>query len=213
MSISNVSMVDDYLTSIKDASFAVPDDMVSRARKILQNAGMELCSEFKCIVVKVRSRPPPVSHFHLDTKDVHIYLYPQSQVLPNVSDLRTAEAQEQLISASDPSLPRSRIGYGKGAFESESSCVRVPSISCFVEACLVNFVRQARKKDWTCSHDLHYMGWITYVTEYVYPRGYLDLDSLRPVFREFLLDAFIKNTSNITASFGAARDKLVASEI
>ncbi|PGH23779.1 hypothetical protein AJ80_02209 [Polytolypa hystricis UAMH7299] len=77
-----------------------------------------------CVVVAVRSRPPPISHFHLNTKDVHIYLYPQSQVLPNISDLKKAEGQ--IVSASDPSLPRSRMGYGKGAFASEFNCVRVP---------------------------------------------------------------------------------------
>lgn len=183
--------------------------MVLRAQEIIRNAGLHLCSDLKCVVVTVRSRPPPISHFHLDTKDDHIYLYPQSQVLPNISDLKKADGQ--IVSASDPSLPRSRIGYGKGAFASEFNCVRVPSATCFVEACLVNFVRQAAKKDYRCPQDLHCLGWATYMVEYVYPGGYLDLDSLRPVFREFLVDGFL--TNNSTVLFVATREKLMAAGI
>lgn len=100
------------------------------------------------------------------------------------------------------------MGYGKGAFASEFNCVRVPSATCFVGACLINFVRQARKKDYQCPQDLHYLGWATYMIEYVYPGGYLDLDSARPIFREFLVDGFLKNS---TALFVAAREKLMAS--
>lgn len=185
------------------------DDLVLRAQKILEDAGLQLCSDLECIVVTVRSRPPPTSHFHLETQDVHVYLYPQSQVLPNISDLKNA-GDGQIISASDPSLPRWQMGYGQGAFASEFNCVRVPSATCFVEASLINFVRQARKKDYQCPLDLHYLGCATYMIEYAYPGGYLDLDSLQPVFREFLVDGFLKNSM---ASFVAARERLMASEI
>lgn len=186
----------------------MPDDMVLQAQNILRNTGLDICLEPKCVVVTVRSRPPPISHFHLSTKDVHIYLYPQSQVLPNISDLKKAEGQ--IISASDPSLPSSQIGYGKGAFASEFNCVRVPSATCFTEACLINFVRQARKKDYQCPQDLHYMGWVTYMIEYVYNRDYLDLNSLQPVFQEFLL-VFVDNKG--VDMFDDARKKLIASGI
>ncbi|PGH01977.1 hypothetical protein GX51_04909 [Blastomyces parvus] len=194
-----------------DASFALPDDMLLQAQKILQNAGLPLCSDLDCRVVELRSRPPPTSHFHLETEDVHVNLYPQSQVLPNISDLQKAEEQGQIISASDSSLPRRQMGYGKGAFAAEFSCVRVPSATCFVEASLLNFVRQARKKDYGSAVDMHYLGCATYMIEYAYPGGYLDLDTLQPVFRAFLVDGFLNHNS--TAKFAAARERLMASEI
>lgn len=185
--------------------------MLLRAQKTLQNAGLHLCSDLDCTVVKLRSRPPPTNHFHLETEAVHVYLYPQSQVLPNISDLQNAEEQGQIISASDASLPRWQMGYGKGAFAAEFSCVRVPSATCFVEASLLNFVRQARKKDYGSALDMHYLGCATYMIEYAYPGGYLDLDSLQPVFRAFLVDGFLNHNSS--ALFATARERLMASEI
>ncbi|OJD24485.1 hypothetical protein ACJ73_04153 [Blastomyces percursus] len=165
----------------------------------------------ECTVVKLRSRPPPTNHFHLETEAVHVCLYPQSQVLPNISDLQNAEEQGQIISASDASLPRWQMGHGKGAFAAEYSCVRVPSATCFVEASLLNFVRQARKKDYGSALDMHYLGCVTYMIEYAYPGGYLDLDILQPVFRTFLVDGFLNHNSS--ALFAAARGRLMASEI
>ncbi|QVM10265.1 hypothetical protein D8B26_004925 [Coccidioides posadasii str. Silveira] len=195
---------------LQDASFAVPDDMIPRARKVLNStAGLVSCTDQNCIVVTVRSRPPPINHFHLDTEDTHIYLYPLSEVLPNIPSI--PDAGDKIISASDLGcLPEPIIGYGKGAFAPEYSSVRVPSISCFLEACLVNYARLARgiEDNLGCCHDLHYMSWASYLIQYVHPRGYLNLDSLQPVFRDFIVNGFLENS---TAAFVAAREKLIAS--
>lgn len=180
--------------------------MLLQAKKTLQNTGLHLCSDLDCIVMKLQSQPPPTNHFHLETEAIHVYLYPQSQVLPNISDLQNAEDQDQIISASDASLPRWQMRYRKGAFAAEFSCVHIPSTTS-----LLNFMQQAHKKDYGSALDMHYLGCAMYMIEYAYPSGYLDLDSLQPVFRAFLVDGFLKHNSS--ALFATARERLMASEI
>ncbi|EZF10800.1 hypothetical protein H113_08077 [Trichophyton rubrum MR1459] len=193
-----------------DASFAIPDDKIPRVRKLFNSAaGLVSCADQNCIIVTIRSRPPPTNHFHLDTEDTHIYLYPLSEVLPNIPSI--PDAGDKIISASDLGcLPGPIIGYGKGAFAPEYSSVLVPSISCFLEACLVNYAHLARgiEDNPGCCHDLHYMSWASYLVQYVHPRGYLNLDLLQPVFRNFMINGFLENS---TAGFVAAREKLIAS--
>ncbi|KAL2361143.1 hypothetical protein RJZ56_005983 [Blastomyces dermatitidis] len=186
-----------------DPSWQPEDDLIPGCEELVHEFHAKAGRVESHRSLKRRGRPPLKSR----SKKARF----TSQVLPNISDLQNAEEQGQIISASDASLPRWQMGHGKGAFAAEYSCVRVPSATCFVEASLLNFVRQARKKDYGSALDMHYLGCATYMIEYAYPGGYLDLDSLQPVFRTFLVDGFLNHNSS--ALFAAARGRLMASEI
>jgi hypothetical protein len=186
--------------------FAVPDDTILGAQTMLASAGLDLCADPDCIVVRFKRRPLPVKHFHLDIKEQHICLYPLSQVLPNVSDI--TDSGGKIISASDAGLPQPRIGFGKGAFSPEYGSVRVPSAACFAEACVINFARLVRNTDSSQPrHSGYYLSWAAYMFDYVYPCGHLDMDSLQKPVREFLTDPFLTTGSE---AFVAAKEKLIA---
>ncbi|KAI1909473.1 hypothetical protein LOZ66_005603 [Ophidiomyces ophidiicola] len=190
-----------------DAAFVIADDMIPPAQRLLCDAGLNACTDCNCVVVQVTSRPPPVIHFHLAMENQHISLYPLSQTFPNICDIASA-TDKLIISASDPGLPRPRIGYGKGAFSPEYNSVRVPSPTCFAEACLINFARYARRKDYSQpAYDGHYLSWVAYMMDYAYPTRHLDLNSFKAPFRDFIVNTFLKTNA---ASFVAAKQKLVA---
>ncbi|EGC44066.1 serine/threonine protein phosphatase [Histoplasma capsulatum var. duboisii H88] len=179
-------------------AFAVPDKKTPEAEQILGRAGLDICTDQDCVVITIKSRPLLVGHFNLETEDIHISLYPQSQILPNITDI--TQISHQIISASDQSLLEPKIGYGRDPFLPEHHNVRVPSTICFVEACLSNFARLARKCDFQCPHDLHHVAWASYMIQHIYPRG---------VFKDFMIDGVFKNSSLSVA----ARKKLIASDI
>ncbi|EER37931.1 serine/threonine protein phosphatase [Histoplasma capsulatum H143] len=105
-------------------AFAVPDKKTPEAEQILGRAGLDICTDQDCVVITIKSRPLLVGHFNLETEDIHISLYPQSQILPNITDI--TQISHQIISASDQSLLEPKIGYGRDPFLPEHHNVRVP---------------------------------------------------------------------------------------
>ncbi|KAI1952885.1 hypothetical protein LOZ57_000968 [Ophidiomyces ophidiicola] len=168
-----------------DIAFAVPNDKVSAARATLCRTDLKECNAECYVMDPFRTHPHPAVHFHLHNHDLYISIYPQSQVLPNLPNLTKSIAD--VISAADPSLPSPQVGYGSGALPPKYAFVRIPSPSCFTEACLINVSRLARKSD---LGEVHYLCLVTYMVEYVYDRGSFKLDSLKRVFQDFINEAF-----------------------
>ncbi|WEW61747.1 hypothetical protein PRK78_007241 [Emydomyces testavorans] len=193
---------------ISDAAFAVPDHKLQIARQILCKANLNVCRDAYCAASNPFTLHPPTYHFHLHRHDLSVSLFKQSEVLPNVPDVESAT---NIISASDKSLPRPTVGLGNGAFLPRHKSVRVPTPACFTQACLMNFVKYIRKQDPNCPFDLYFLGWVTYMMEYVYPRGYLNIELLSGPFKEFVIGAYLGEET--VASCTAARDKLLNSNI
>jgi hypothetical protein len=153
------------LTPLQDASFAVPDDMILEAQKLLASEGLHVCTDTDCIVVRFASRPLPVKHFHLDKEEQHICLYPLSQVLPNISNI--TDSGGKIVSASDAGLPPTKNRLRQGRILPGR-----PPAACFAEACVINFARLVRKTDSSQPlHSGHYLSWAAYMIDDVYPVG------------------------------------------
>jgi hypothetical protein len=194
----------------------VPDSDIFAARAALCNAGLKLCVNQDCVVVtQIITRPAPDAHFHITT-DTSVCLRRQSRTLFNISDLNirptTADPEIDLIYASNPSLPRERIGFCEGSFHPSLYPVRIPSVHCFTEACLLNFLREVDGLDRSGSnnmlrYDPYFLSMVLYMVTYVYRPGVFNTDSLPPRFRDFV-NAIITGNPPLQV----ASKKLLASE-
>lgn len=167
------------------------------------------------MVTQIITRPAPDAHFHITT-DTSVCLRRQSRTLFNISDLNirptTADPEIDLIYTSNPSLPRERIGFGEGSFHPSLYPVRIPSVHCFTETCLLNLLREVDGLDWSGSnnmlrYDPYFLSMVLYMVTYVYRPGVFNTDSLLPRFRDFV-NAIITGNPPLQV----ARKKLLASE-
>lgn len=180
--------------------------MVSATQQVISfNTDLVVCENEGCHCADPIARPPPAIHFHLATEHFHLSIHPQSLVLPNVSGL--TDLTPGIISASDTRLPQREIGYGSGVLPSGYQDLLIPSLEHFTQACLANFAKYTRKADYSNSHGMWYLCWVSYVAEYVHPRGYLDLNSLPKISQDFML-GFLTNDAK---AYKAAKVKLLAS--
>jgi hypothetical protein len=194
----------------------VPDRDIPVARTALCDAGLKLCVDQNCVVVtQIITGPVPDGHFHV-TVDTFVYLRRQSRTLFNIPDLNirpiTADPETDLIYASNPSLPKERMGFGEGSFHPSLYPVRIPSVRCFTEACLLNFLREIDGLDRSgrgdmLRYDLYFLSMVCYMITYVYRPGVFNMDSLQPRFRDFV-NAIMKGDPPLQV----ARKKLVESE-
>lgn len=194
----------------------MPDGDVLAAGAALSNAGYQQCVASECHIAKsTSSRPRPAEHFHL-SKDLTLDLHRRSQALPNVTEFiassSDSDSEADIIYATDPSLPKREAGLDTGAFPSSLYPVRIPSIRCYTEACMINYangVRKIKSSDpsaHTYEH-LHHLSMISYMGSYVYGPGISTLDSLSPRSRRFYR-ALITGEP----SFDVAQEQLLADE-
>ena len=172
--------------------------------------------EQSCVVVtQTITRPAPDAHFHITT-DTSVCLRRQSRTLFNILNLNiqpmAADAETDLIYASDPSLPGERIGFGEGSFHPSLYPVRIPSVRCFTEACLLNFLQEVDGLDPsgpnnTLRYDSYFLSMVLYMVTYIYRPGLFNTDSLQSRFRDFV-NAIITGDP----PFQVAREKLIASQ-
>lgn len=137
---------------------------------------------------KDRFYESPADHVHIGS-DQGILLFKQSRTLwamrsleglPMPPDLAN---DQQIILASDDSIPAARIGGGSGPFPPDLHPVRLPTRDRLVEAFILLYLR-----DWPTRFRGFWMAMLSYVGEYMYCTGLLDLSLLRPHHREFLVN-------------------------
>lgn len=163
-----------------------------------------------------------MAHLHLQ-QDLYLALYFQSRTLPNVKrDIKGVHSSEALIPADDPCLPRNP-DHGRGAFTSAGAChVRIPSPTCFTQACFLNFKREVLESNlWFMLNmgqkelpvptpspfEMRHLSCVSYMVDYVFQEWFLDLSGLPEFYRKCLDDMFM---SGDREGFRVARDRLLA---
>ncbi|KAK8036181.1 hypothetical protein PG993_008795 [Apiospora rasikravindrae] len=128
-----------------------------------------------------RHTPAPAFHLHVDTSEITVGLYLQSQTLwflPTFDDTliypQASKLPPQFVLASDQgSLPPWRPGRGSGVFKSSKEAVIVPKAHVLLEAFLRLCARDSGKQIGAFS-----MAMVGYIEQYVDDDGPLDASQL-----------------------------------
>lgn len=131
-----------------------------------------------------RLTPTPIAHAHTD-KYCFIGLYKKSDTLWNLPSLRPSRTENKskpdVISADHSSLPGPRPGRGRGAFLQGLHPVYIPGAHRLTEAFILLILR-----DFGQLREFFWRAMITYVIEFVWDDGLLDLRDLEPHHRRFI---------------------------
>ncbi|KAI1284406.1 hypothetical protein F5Y07DRAFT_393375 [Xylaria sp. FL0933] len=170
--------------------FVVPDDKMPLAVATLKSSALRPCPDLDACIVSGDSSPFPVPafHMHIEGSEVDVSLRAHSETLwfipppknPSTSKGEVAaETKRHYLEASSPELPQWRPGRGHGAFSSHGSPVLVPRAHILLEA----FIRLASafREDY-CNY---FLGMITYMSEYPFRDGLINIDLLSEPCRSF----------------------------
>jgi hypothetical protein len=165
----------------------VPDSLLDQAISTLLSVGFQSCQGTACAITSARRVSPiPVAHLHLSQSEDGLELFKQSDTLwklPTLDPSRQLLGPESdIMLASDVSLPPRKIGGGAGPFPRSLYAVHIPTIHRYTEAIILLGLR--------CRGQFHEAFWsamLTYIEEYVYDHGRLNVDLLSPSHKRFLL--------------------------
>ena len=172
----------------QDASFVIPDNLISMATSTLMSAGFEDCSAYPtCTIVNARFRcsPIPAAHVHID-QTTYIQLFNKSETLwrldispPSIQNPGKVETCKDILIASDPCLPSYEPGRGRGAFSPTLHTVRIPSANRLLEAYMLLMIR-----DRSHIYETFWSVMLTYINEYVEEAGLIKQEELEPWCRD-----------------------------
>lgn len=168
----------------KSIDFVIPDNSLLPAIQVLSHIdGLLPCADVKLCSTSSPSRPtpPPAFHAHIQSLEVTVCLYLQSETLwflppfdnplasPTGKDLPSpfALASDQTI------LPPSRPGRGSGSFKPGYHPVIVPKSHILLEAFILLYAR-----DWEKRIGDFAMAMIAYIELYVDEDGFLETEQL-----------------------------------
>ncbi|KAJ6445426.1 NAD dependent epimerase/dehydratase [Purpureocillium lavendulum] len=182
-------------TIVGSLDFVVPDCELTAAQASLRgHEALQFCREDESCpdFPVVRLHPPPAYHFHIESSEVPLNIFPQSEVLwflpPFGSSLLPTEAgllpPQYLLSTDQASLPpRDRPGRGSGVFAHPEDAVVVLKSHVLLEAYMRLFARDSGKQIGSYS-----MAMVDYMELYVDEDGFLDVDLLPEPLRTFYKD-------------------------
>ncbi|KAI5864892.1 hypothetical protein GGS23DRAFT_562272 [Durotheca rogersii] len=179
---------------IASIDFVLPDNLLSRGAEALKAIPrLKPCPDPETCLASSEERytPPPAFHLHMDTSEITVDLYLQSETLwflPTLDDaLLCADASKlppYFVLASDQdSLPPPRLGRGSGVFQSSKEAVVVPKAHVLLEAFIRLYARNWGKRIGAFS-----MAMIAYVEEYVDDDGFLDTSQLPEPLKAFYFE-------------------------
>ncbi|KAJ4386112.1 hypothetical protein N0V93_009004 [Gnomoniopsis smithogilvyi] len=184
-------------TIVASVDFVVPDDSLEIAAKTLTNTKLlSPCPDLSTCLASSPDRytPPAAAHLHIDSSEVTVGIYTQSETLwflprldisfPPDTQHKKLELPQQFCLASDRTiLPPWRPGRGSGAFQSGYHPILVPKAHVLLEAFLRLYARDLGKKVGSFG-----MAMISYMEEYVDDDGLLDSDQLPEPLNTFYRD-------------------------
>jgi hypothetical protein len=178
----------------KSIDFVIPNDRLPASIKALaqvKRLSSCPCGEFCPSNPEERYTPPPAFHLHVDTSNVTMGLYLQSETLwflPPIDDSLSSPQKLNLppyfaLASDQTVLPPWRPGYGSGVFKPGEDLVIVPQPFILLEAFMRIYARDQGKRVGSFA-----MAMIAYIQLYVDQDGYLDATQLVEPFKTFYED-------------------------